>query len=333
MSRTTADHDDTQATGPLVQLRGLDVDFAVGRGRVASALRRIDLDIAQNSIVGLVGESGSGKSTLAQALMGLLPSNAVFRNGEIRLRGRTVEPEALRGRSLSMVFQDPMNALHPVMRIGTQMIDAQRARFPKLRSGVLRQRAADMLRQVGIADPENRLEAYPHQLSGGMRQRVMIAMALLVEPDLLIADEPTTALDATIEAQIAELLRLSKQQFNGSILFVSHSLALVSELCDHVVVLYAGTIVERADVRSLFSHPAHPYTRALIACEPRHDDPPGLPMVSVPGDLPDPAALPPGCVFAPRCAHASERCHRENPVLAPLGAPSPGHLTACWHPQ
>jgi peptide/nickel transport system ATP-binding protein len=227
-----------------------------------------------------------------------------------------------------MVFQDPMHALHPVMTIGTQMVDAQRARFPKHSTHDLRLRATEMLAKVGIAASEKRLRSYPYQLSGGMRQRVMIAMALLVEPDLLVADEPTTALDATVEAQIAELFRVSRDTLDGTTVFVSHSLGLIAELCDEVVVLYAGTVVEQADVAKLFRNPLHPYTQALIACEPRWDDGQEGPMVSIPGSLPDLSSLPVGCVFASRCPKMTAICLEASP---PLVSVEEKHLAACWH--
>ena len=322
--------DPPKPPAPLLEVRDLSISFTSKGGTRISVLRNINLCFLPKKIVGIVGESGSGKSTLANALMGLLPDNALKENGEILLRGKVVDPALLRGRSLAMVFQDPMSALHPVMTIGTQMVDAQRARFPKHSRKMLRQRAAEMLKKVGIADPENRLDAYPYAFSGGMRQRVMIAMALLVEPDLLVADEATTALDATIEAQIAELFRVSRTTLDGTVVFVSHSLGLVSELCDEVVVLYAGTIVERADVATLFAHPKHPYTKALIQCEPRADDGPDQPLVSISGSLPDLSSLPEGCIFAPRCPHATEICGQKSPPLAERGV---NHLAACWHPQ
>jgi peptide/nickel transport system ATP-binding protein len=323
----------TEASTPrsaLIEVRDLSVSFVGRRGTRFSVLRNIDLSLRPKTIMGVVGESGSGKSTLANAMMGLLPENAVKEKGDIILKGNVIDPVALRGRSLAMVFQDPMNALHPVMTIGTQMVDAQRARFPKQSTGALRKRAAEMLAKVGIADPEKRLGAYPHEFSGGMRQRVMIAMALLVEPDLLVADEPTTALDATIEAQIGELFRVSRDTLDGATLFVSHSLGLVSELCDEVVVLYAGTIVEQAEVAELFNAPRHPYTRALIACEPRSDDHSDEAMASIPGGLPDLSSLPAGCIFASRCQHTTQICRE---AIPPLATTAQNHLAACWHPQ
>jgi peptide/nickel transport system ATP-binding protein len=330
MSASYSPTDQSNSGPPLIEVRNLNVSFIGKQGARFSVLRDINLSLRANKIVGVVGESGSGKSTLANVLMGLLSDNAVMESGDILLNGRVIDPVSLRGRSLAMVFQDPMNALHPVMTIGTQMVDAQRARFPRRTTSELRQRAVDMLGRVGIADPQSGIDRYPYEFSGGMRQRVMIAMALLVEPDLLVADEPTTALDATIEAQIAELFRAARDTLDGATLFVSHSLGLVAELCDEVVVLYAGTVVEQAKVSDLFSIPHHPYTRALIACEPRADDGSDEPMASIPGSLPNLSSLPSGCVFALRCTHATEICRQTKP---PLAAVDQDHLTACWHPQ
>jgi peptide/nickel transport system ATP-binding protein len=225
-----------------------------------------------------------------------------------------------------MIFQDPMTALNPVFTLGTQLVDAQRNRHPDLGRRQLRERAADMLTRVGIPDATSRLSAYPHQLSGGMRQRVMIAMALLCEPDVLIADEPTTALDVTIEAQIVELLKDLHAAFHGSIVFVSHSLGLISEICDEVAVMYAGKIVESAPTASLFARPSHPYTVALLACEIDPDDEPGEPLVTIKGGLPDLVNVPKGCIFAARCPSRFAKCVEE----PPLRAVASDHRAACW---
>ena len=237
------------SSGPLVEIETLSVDFNTGNGPL-HVLRDVSLAIGRRQIVGLVGESGSGKSTLALALLGLLPGNTGRVSGRIALDGQdllSLQPEALRklrGTRIAMIFQDPMTALNPVFTLGTQLVDAQRSRHPDLGRDALKARAVAMLERVGISDPASQLAAYPHQLSGGMRQRVMIAMALLCEPDILIADEPTTALDVTIEAQIVRLIKDLHGEFHGSIVFVSHSLGLISELCDEVAVMYAGKIVE-----------------------------------------------------------------------------------------
>jgi len=315
----------------LVEISRLSIDFATARGAV-HALRDVDLSVGHRRIVGIVGESGSGKSTLALALLGLLPENTSKVTGRIELGGENLlslkpgQLEHLRGRRIAMIFQDPMTALNPVFTIGTQLVDAQRNRHPRLGRRELLQRAATMLARVGISDAQARLAAYPHQLSGGMRQRVMIAMALLCEPDILIADEPTTALDVTIEAQIVDLIKDIQAEFSGSIIFVSHSLALISELCDEVAVMYAGKVVESGPTRSLFAQPSHPYTQALLACEIDPGTEPGERLVTIRGGLPDLVDVPSGCIFAARCPARFDRCAQEPP---PREA-APGHHAACW---
>jgi peptide/nickel transport system ATP-binding protein len=319
----------------LVAIDKLSVDFATGAGTL-HALRDVTLDIPAGRIVGIVGESGSGKSTLALALLRLLPGNLARLAGAIRFAGQDLvalpEPEMqrLRGTRIAMIFQDPMTALNPVFTIGTQLVDAQRARRPAAPRRELLARAAAMLAKVGIADAGARLDSYPHQFSGGMRQRIMIAMALLAEPDLLIADEPTTALDVTIEAQIVRLLEGLREEFRGTILFISHSLGLVSSLCDDVVVMYAGTVVETAPARSLFRAPKHPYTRALLACEvagdARDDDGSWARLQSIPGTVPSLVEVPPGCIFAPRCELRIDDCLRGVPALRPC---APEQRAAC----
>jgi peptide/nickel transport system ATP-binding protein len=315
----------------LVEIDKLSIDFATAAG-VFHALRDVSLTIGKRRVVGIVGESGSGKSTLALALLGMLPQNTSGVSGRIALDGKdllALEPEEnrrLRGTRIAMIFQDPMTALNPVFTLGTQLADAQRNRHPQLGRGELRRRAAAMLARVGIADAEARLSAYPHQLSGGMRQRVMIAMALLCEPDILIADEPTTALDVTIEAQIVRLIKELHQEFEGSILFVSHSLGLISEICDEVAVMYAGKVVERGPVQGLFARPSHPYTQALLACEIHPEDEPGERLVTIKGRLPDLVNVPKGCIFADRCPSRFGKCDEEPSLVAV----ETGHEAACW---
>ncbi|MGP2490185.1 ABC transporter ATP-binding protein [Mesorhizobium sp. PUT5] len=315
----------------LVEIRNLNVDFGTDNGTV-HALRDVNLTIGRRSTIGLVGESGSGKSTLALALLGLLPENAESVSGQITFGGENLlalkpkELQRLRGTRIAMIFQDPMTALNPVFTLGTQLVDAQRSRHPRLGRRELLARAARMLARVGISDPEARLSAYPHQFSGGMRQRVMIAMALLCEPDILIADEPTTALDVTIEAQIVRLLKDLHAEFHGSIVFVSHSLGLISEICDEVAVMYAGKIVESGPVKSLFSNPSHPYTLALLACEIDPADEPGERLVTIPGGLPDLVNVPAGCIFADRCPSRFAKCAEEPPPRTVAS----GHSAACW---
>ena len=318
----------------LLGIYDLSVDFAVSEGSL-HVLRDVSLTVERGRIVGLVGESGSGKSTLALALLGLLPGNTSRIAGRIEFDGRNLlelspgELSSLRGQKFAMIFQDPMTALNPVFTIGTQLVDAQRNKFPELGRAQLLKRAAAILARVGLSDPEARLAAYPHQLSGGMRQRVMIAMALLCEPDILIADEATTALDVTVEAQIVELIRSLRGAFEGSIIFVSHSLGLVSELCDDVAVMYAGKVVESGPAASLFDDPRHPYTVALLACEIDLDDEPGAPLVTIKGGMPNLADVPTGCIFAARCPLRFEKCAEEPPPFEV----APGHAAACWRAE
>jgi peptide/nickel transport system ATP-binding protein len=312
------------AAASVLSVQDLSIDFQTPRGRV-HALRGVSLDVPRGSIVGIVGESGSGKSTLSLAAMGLLPENAVIRAGRILFDGADLLAMSaagwrdLRGRRVSMVFQDPMTSLNPVLTIGTQMTDIQ-YRDRAAGAAEKRRKAATMLRRVGIPDPEERLSRYPHEFSGGMRQRIAIAMGLLGNPELLIADEPTTALDVTLEAQIIHLLRELRREFAGSILFISHNLGLIAELCDRVVILYAGEVVEQGTVQDIFHRPRHPYTEALLVCDPARIDEVGPELPTIPGDVPNLLQVPRGCVFAPRCPKVFDRCRDEKPPDHAVGA-------------
>ncbi len=303
---------------PVLDIRDLSVSYHTDRG-LLRALRNINMQIHAGRIVGIVGESGCGKSTLISAIIRLLAPNAQIESGSILFRGNdllTLDPEAmraLRGVDISMVFQDPMTSLNPVMSIGRQMTDIQyrddRSKAEKLA------RAASMLERVGISDPAEQLKRYPHHLSGGMRQRVAIAMALMAEPALLIADEPTTALDATLEVQIIERLQQLQRDFGCAILFISHHLGVIAELCDEVVVLYAGEVVESGATRDVFLKPRHPYTRKLLECDPARIEKATRNLPVIAGQLPDLAEVPDGCVFRSRCDVAIDLCVRERPTL------------------
>ena len=300
----------------VLEVRDLSVSYRSLRGTVRT-LRHVDLTVPRNTVVGIVGESGCGKSTLINTLLRLLAPNAIIDGGTVSFQGTDVlrmtedELRDLRGQKVSMVFQDPMTALNPVITIGTQMVDIL---FRLDTSNAeKKRRAADMLRLVGIPDAVMRLDEYPHQFSGGMRQRICIAMALMMNPALLIADEPTTALDVTLEAQIIHLLRELKASFDCSILFVSHHLGLIAELCDQVVVMYAGEIIEQGAVHDLFHHPQHPYTRMLLECDPARIEKTGGELPTIGGNVPDLIDLPSGCIFAPRCPSAFAPCNDEPP--------------------
>ncbi|WP_027256259.1 ABC transporter ATP-binding protein [Leisingera aquimarina] len=317
-------------TDTLLEIDRLSVDYETARGDL-KALRDISFDVRKGEIVGIVGESGCGKSTLISSILRLTAPNTRFRQGEVRFKGEDLLqlPERkmrdLRGADISIVFQDPMQTHNPVLSIGQQMLDIQHR--SKASKADKRARAAQMLGAVGIPDPEARLAQFPHEFSGGMRQRIAIAMALMSEPDLLIADEPTTALDATLEVQIIERLQELQQEFDCAILFISHHLGVIAELCDRVVVMYAGAVIESGDVREIFHDPKHPYTRRLIDCDPGHIKERARVLPTIPGEVPDLANLPGGCIFRDRCDQAMPRCAAEVPPLAQL---KEGHHAACW---
>ena len=317
---------------PVLEVEDLHVAFRPrGRGRTpVEAVKSVSLGISRGEIVGLVGESGSGKSLTARAIMGLVPEPGTVRAARLVLEGRSLlglperELRPLRGSRLAMVFQDPMRSLNPVLRIRAQFRQVMRAhgeRDPK----VADDRAVALLQSVGIQDASGCLTRYPHQLSGGMQQRVMIAMALSCGPSLLIADEPTTALDATVQAQVLDLIDEKRRQLDLSVLLITHDLGVVENLADRVAVMYAGRIVERGSTRELLDDPKHPYTQALLRSVPRLSAPkslvpiPGVPALSTDRDV--------GCAFAPRCPLADEHCARERPKLRAVEA---GREAACW---
>ena len=298
----------------LLEVEGLEVLYHT-RERTLPALTDVSFSVKPGEIVGIVGESGCGKSTLSSALLGLMAANGEISGGRIALRGRDLrglrdsDLAVLRGREIGMIFQDPLTSLNPTFTVGTQLVDAQRAHAA--RGGrdrrAMRRRAIEMLERVGIADAPKRIDDYPHQFSGGMRQRILIAMALLLEPALLIADEATSALDVTLEAQIVELLRELRDERGTAILFITHDLGVVAQTCDRVIVMYAGRTVEQGDVLSVFERPLHPYTRALLASVPsRHRR--GERLATIPGRVPSLSALPSGCRFRERCPYAQPSC-------------------------
>ncbi len=319
---------------PLLSVRGLSVDFST-YGRRSQVLRDVSLDVPAHRHVALVGESGCGKSVTMRAIMGILSTPpARITSGQIWFDGRDLlairprERENLRGTAMSMVFQDPTSSLNPVFTIGDQMgaiLKYADRRLGRARSGSERKaRIAEVLGQVRMADPERICRAYPIMLSGGMRQRVLIAMALLSEPRLLIADEPGTALDVTTQAQILRLLEELVDAHGLALLMITHNLGVVRESADHVFVMYAGSVVEQGPTRAVFAKPRHPYTRALMACVPKLSG--GETMRGIDGALPDYSDPPPGCRFAPRCALAVDSCRRAPPHLEV----APGQSAACW---
>jgi peptide/nickel transport system ATP-binding protein len=312
----------------VLELKDLHVDFATAEGSV-SAVAGVALEVREGEILGLVGESGCGKTTLANAIMGLLPANAQVR-GTISFQDRDLtglkeeERRALRGDRISMIFQDPLSALDPAFSIGSQVAETVRAHRDVSRAQA-RERALAVLREVGIPSAAERYGEPPHRFSGGMRQRVVIATALANEPSLLIADEPTTALDTTIQAQILALLRDLQERRRMATLLITHDLGVVAQICDRVGVLYAGQLVELGPVAQIFAEPRHPYTRTLIGALPTGEAPRGgLPGLE--GRVPDLVAPPPGCRFGPRCPHAMPECAAQ-PALAPAGE---SHRVACW---
>ena len=303
----------------LLELRGLTTTFQTARGEI-SAIEDISFELNAGEILGIVGESGSGKSVTALTIMGLLPQPpARIAAGSVRFAGEeltTASPnrmEKIRGAGISMVFQEPMTSLNPVFTIGEQIMETVRA-HERMSASAQRARAIEMLDRVGIPSATKRLNDYPHQLSGGQRQRVMIAMSLACRPKLLIADEPTTALDVTIQAQVLDLLMDLRDEFGMAIMIITHNMGIIAEVADRVLVMYAGRIVEQSPAADLFDAPQHPYTKGLLACVPtlqqdRHR------LIAIPGSLPEPARRPPGCRFAPRCTYRIEACRTAIPPL------------------
>ena len=316
---------------PLVEIKNLSIRFPEGNSTF-EAVKGISFSIGKGEIVGVVGESGSGKSMSALALMGLLPKDAEIASGSLCFQGEdlvTMKPEKRRqlcGSKMAMVFQEPMTSLNPVLKIERQVGESLRI-HTKLGNAEIHERVVQALSEVGLPDPEGLCGKYPHELSGGMRQRVMIAMGLICHPKLLIADEPTTALDVTIQAQILELMKELQKKTHMGIIFITHNLGVVAEICDKVSVMYAGKIVEQGPVDDIFYKPGHPYTVGLLRSMPRVDAESYERLIPIEGTPVDMLNPPEGCPFAPRCEHAMKICLQKMPPYVELGE---GHRSACW---
>lgn len=315
--------------GDLLSVRGLRTHFQL-KERTVEAVNGVSFEMGDQEILGLIGESGCGKSATCRSLMRLIESPGEIVDGEVRFKGEDIlsmsheEVRQLRGNEIAMVFQEPESALNPVLTIGKQIGEPLRVHEGYGKEGA-RNRSIELMEQVGIPSPENRVDDYPHEFSGGMAQRAVIAMALACEPDLLIADEPTTNLDVTIEAQILELLEDLKESLNMSVLMVTHDLGVAATVCDRIAVMYAGRVVEYGRVEDIFTDPRHPYTRGLLDSLPdvdasRED------LFSIPGEVPDPSNLPLGCHYAPRCNYATEECRDVDPRLEEVSA---NRFSAC----
>ena len=308
---------------PILAVSDLTVTFRTAEGPVA-AVRGVDLEVDQRGVLGIVGESGSGKTVTMLAVLGLLPAGATV-TGSVRYRGRELlglapgELRKLRGAKLAMIFQDPMSSLNPVFTIGHQIAEGIRVHHPEVGRKEGARRAVELLELVGIPQPDRRARDYPHQFSGGMCQRAMIAMAVANDPELLIADEPTTALDVTIQAQILDVLRDIRQEKGVGIVLISHDLGVVAGLVDRVAVMYSGRVVERGPVDGVYYGSRHPYTRGLLASLPRLDESGHSRLTAIRGAPPSLLDLPPGCVFHPRCPHAQADCQVDDPRLRPVG--------------
>jgi len=317
---------------PLLRVRDLSVSFRSARGRVR-AVESLSFDLEAGETLAIVGESGSGKSVTALSLLRLIPDPpGRIDRGEILFEGRDLLKlddagiRAIRGNRIAMIFQEPMSSLNPVLTVGTQVGEPIRLHRGASWEVALEQ-VKTLLEKVSIPDAASRLDSYPHQYSGGMRQRVMIAMALACAPQLIIADEPTTALDVTVQAQILAILKQITREVNSALILITHDLGVVARYADRVAVMYAGRIVETAPARDLYARPRHPYTRGLMDSIPRLDDASGKCLVPIDGQPPDLANLPAGCAFAPRCKHALERCRADRPALEPAGE---NHWKACY---
>jgi oligopeptide/dipeptide ABC transporter ATP-binding protein len=316
----------------VLEVTGLSITFATPRGDLR-AVNDATITLEQGESIGIVGESGSGKTVLSRAIMGLLPGTAT-RTGSIKYMGKEIselpenELRDLWGTGMAMIFQDPMTTLNPVRRIGAQLTESLTVRL-KLDKKEAHKQAIELLRRVRIADPEGMMRKFPYQLSGGMRQRIMIAIAVSCKPELLFADEPTTALDVTVQAQVLELLTELRKEFNMAMILVTHDLGVVAGHTDKIAVMYAGDVVEMAPTKELFTNMKMPYTEALLKSIPRLETPTGSRLPVIEGRLPDPTKNEPGCPFANRCPYVADKCRAEKPPLKDTGT---GHLYRCWFP-
>ena len=320
------------ASAPLLELKQLSTHFVSARGtRVVRAVDEVSLTLRAGETLGIVGESGSGKTTLALSILRLLPTAARIVGGQVLFQGEDLLPKSdtemrrIRGKRIAMILQDPMASLNPLFTVGDQVAEPMRV-HEHIARGTAWSRAKELLRAVRISAPETRVNEYPHQMSGGMRQRIVGAIAISCEPALLIADEPTTSLDVTIQAQYLQLLRDLQRTHHLALIFITHNLGIVAKMCDRVAVMYAGRLVEAGPVRRIFDAPAHPYTEALLESIPRLADPHQR-LTAIEGQPPDLSALPPGCAFAPRCPKVMERCRGEAPPTITIGHE---HVARCW---
>jgi oligopeptide/dipeptide ABC transporter ATP-binding protein len=315
----------------VLEVKDLNVAFPTDDGLV-HAVRGVTYDLRRGQSLGIVGESGSGKSVTSMAIMGLLPKTAQI-SGSAKLEGeellglRDADLSAIRGKKISMIFQDPLTSLNPVYTVGFQLAEAIRVHYPDVSKAEVRQRCIDLLDSVGIPNPQQRVDAYPHELSGGMRQRVVIAIAMANNPDVIIADEPTTALDVTVQAQVLEALEKAREEVNAALILITHDLGVIAGHTDEVLVMYAGKPVEQGSVDEIFYEPRMPYTLGLIGSLPRMDEDRGHRLTPVHGTPPSMLNMPPGCPFRPRCPMHQDICAEVEPPLMPMG-PS-GHVSAC----